>query len=63
MTVTITLTDPREVALYTDARDILAALADVMRYREPCGHTPPTPECCVDCYAQTLLARHAEAIR
>lgn len=40
-------------------REILAALADVLRYVEPCGHQPPDPQCCTDCHARALIGRYA----
>ena len=38
---------------------ILAALADVLQYVEPCGHEPPDPQCCTDCHARALIGRYA----
>lgn len=42
-------------------REILAALVDVLRYVEPCGHEPPDPQCCTDCHARALIARYASS--
>lgn len=46
-------------ALRTERDQILAALADVLRYVEPCGHEPPDPHCCTDCHARALIGRYA----
>lgn len=45
--------------LRAERNQILATLADVLRYVEPCGHEPPDPQCCTDCHARALLARYA----
>lgn len=46
-------------ALRAERNQILAALADVLRYVEPCGHEPPDPHCCTDCHARALIGRYA----
>jgi len=45
--------------LRAERDQILAALADVLRYVEPCGHEPPDPQCCSDCHARALIGRYA----
>lgn len=46
-------------ALRAERDQVLAALADVLRYVEPCGHEPPD-HCCTDCHARALIARYQE---
>jgi len=52
---------PRDpfAALRAERDQVLAALADVLRYVEPCGHEPPD-HCCTDCHARALIARYQE---
>jgi len=50
-------------ALRAERDQVLAALADVLRYVEPCGHEPPDPQCCTDCHARALVARYQGGVR
>lgn len=48
--------------LESERKELLAALADVLRYVEPCGHEPPD-HCCTDCHARALVARYQGGVR
>lgn len=52
---------PTRERLRAERDQILAALADVLRHVEPCGHEPPDPQCCTDCHARALIARYASS--